>query len=499
MNIKERFERVALTGLTLAGLGTACGKPPEVKTPSAEPTPTVRPRPTDIPPTPTIVFETPTPEPTPTIELAPTPTAVIEMGVSEMAIGGEETDILSSFDKIVRGEVNKEAFETSNPGLKLLVAEGAAAQAFVQFQKNGQTLALGNSNLPVFKEGQVKFPPVFNTPDFGFLMGWVDNEGNWLYHIPLQPGVEGKAPVVYQKGDTLYEGLVDLQTGKIDPATEKAYWQEMPQEAVKAVMAKYQNAVYVTFWDKDGKQLENERIKVCDLPPEPTPTPEARPLDLPGLNEVWNSQNGRWEYVDVDKQVVAYWDASANGGKGRVELASGMKALDFEKHKGLFVGWDAQQAEAATRKRWEEGKTLAFALPFDPNSSSGLVEINASLKIHLCFRSLQEGTGLNAPFSGNVEKYGSTNGKGFLIILNKDIALDLAFPKGADFGAVGDFVRVGQQLLKLSRETLPPYFAGFGESYQFVIVGVKPDFSLGYDTTLSNLLRDEKGCLVYIK
>ncbi|MGQ9494005.1 MAG: hypothetical protein ACUVR2_09610 [Anaerolineae bacterium] len=78
-----------------------------------------------------------------------------------------------------------------------------------------------NFNLPQFQEGQVEYQPVFNTPDFVQMMGWVDNEGNGYYHVPLQPGVEGKALIVYQKDNQLYEGLVDLTTNKIDPQTEK--------------------------------------------------------------------------------------------------------------------------------------------------------------------------------------------------------------------------------------------------------------------------------------
>jgi len=267
--------RISLAILLVVAVLVACAAP--------SPTPTPAPRPT--------APVAPTAAPVPTATPVPTP-----VGAADVRPSGGEPEWLRPFEAEA-GSVSVAAFEAANLGLKLLVPEGAAAQAFVQFQKNGQTLALGNFNLPVFKEGQVKFPPVFNTPDFGFLMGWVDNEGNWLYHIPLQPGVEGRAPVVYQKGDTLYEGLVDLQTGKIDPTTERPYWVVMPLQAVKAVMAKYQDAIYVTFWDKDGKQLENERIKVCDLPPEPTPTPEVKPLKMGKIYLVdkSNRMDVRWK------------------------------------------------------------------------------------------------------------------------------------------------------------------------------------------------------------
>jgi len=333
--------RISLAILLVVAVLVACAAPVPTPTPTPRPTATVAPTATPT--------ATPTPVPTP-------------VGAADVRPSGGEPEWLRPFEAEA-GSVSVAAFEAANLGLKLLVPEGAAAQAFVQFQKNGQTLALGNFNLPVFKEGQVKFPPVFNTPDFGFLMGWVDNEGNWLYHIPLQPGVEGKAPVVYQKGDTLYEGLVDLQTGKIDPTTERPYWVVMPLQAVKAVLAKYQDAIYITFWDKDGKQLEAERIKVCDLPPEPTPTPERpipeiKPLDLPGLDEVWNSQNGRWEYVDIDKQVAAYWDAEQK----KVEITA---TTLTEKHLGLFAPVSPQEAQRLFDQNFVDTYNFDFVFPVD--------------------------------------------------------------------------------------------------------------------------------------
>ena len=217
--------------------------------------------------------------PTPT----PTPTPLAVLRVVELHI--DQLDFLAPFARSTR-PVHQVDFQAQNPAALLLTPQGSAEQHWVQFLKDSQTWILGNWNLPVFKEGQVKYQPAFNTPDFVQMMGWVDNEGNWLYHIPLQPGVEGKALVVFMKDGQLSEGLVDLnKNGQIDPGSIKGYWQKMPQEAVKAVMAKYEDAIYVTFWDKDGKQLVDERIKVCDLPPEPTPTPEPtttlKPTETP--------------------------------------------------------------------------------------------------------------------------------------------------------------------------------------------------------------------------
>ncbi|MBC7264917.1 MAG: hypothetical protein H5T64_11270, partial [Chloroflexi bacterium] len=213
-----------------------------------------------------------------------------------------------------------------------------------------------------------------------------------------------------------------------------------------------------------------------------------------GFDEVWNERTKRWEYRDQDNQIMAYWSATEN----KIVLNPEITAIDFEKHKGLFVGWPAEQAEVAVKEQWEKKGILSFPLPFDPNSSSGLVEINTSLKIHLCFRNIEEGIIIKAPFSGKVEKFGTTNSKGFLIVLN-NVALDFGLPRSFNWDSLGNYVNAGQPVLRLTKETLPPYFAGFGESYQFVICTVKPDFSEGYDTTFINLLRDKAGRLVYIR
>ncbi|MBC7232905.1 MAG: hypothetical protein H5T68_06670 [Chloroflexi bacterium] len=288
-----------------------------------------------------------------------------------------------------------------NAGVLLTLVDGAEQRAHAYVDAQGKTWVLANFNLPVFQEGQVEFQPQFNTPDFGFLMGWVDNEGNRLYHIPLQPGVEGKAPVVYQKDNRLYEGLVDLATGKIDPASEKPYWQEMPPQAVKAVMAKYENAVWVTFWDRDGKQLEAERIKVCDLPPEPTPTPE-RPTpsaEAPELSEwglKWDA--GRKAYVTVDN---------------RYGLPAGSEAGIYAREK-YFVngeerwGWIGLKP-AVIERLLEEAKQrgeLKIDLSFDPRGMTVQIgEERFSHKPTLKFvglKGLRAGTIFRAPLAGTV-------------------------------------------------------------------------------------------------
>jgi hypothetical protein len=78
------------------------------------------------------------------------------------------------------------------------------------------------------------------------------------------------------------------------------------------------------------------------IPTETPIPPELKPLDLPGFSEVWNTQTGRFEYVDVDQKTIAYWDQENK----RIELVRGLTKLDLEKHKGLFVGWSAKDVFA---------------------------------------------------------------------------------------------------------------------------------------------------------
>jgi len=262
--------RVLGVGALVTGGLSACApgetRPTETQPTKPAATETAKPWPTEVVPTAVVLpTEKPTVAPTevPTKEIKPTPTGVIEMGISEMGIGGNETDILQGVE-IRRIEINEQAFNERNKGAKLLAAEGTGGQAFIQLERDGKVLALGNFNLPRFKEGQVNYQPVFNTPDFEQMMGWVDNEGNWLFHVPLMAGQEGRAPVTFQRGMELKTALLD-QNGIIVSGMEKDFWQKMPEKAVKAVMAKYENAVYVTFWDKNGNQLEGSRIKVVTL------------------------------------------------------------------------------------------------------------------------------------------------------------------------------------------------------------------------------------------
>lgn len=224
---------------------------------------------------------------------APTPTPLAVLRVVELHI--DQLDFLAPFARSTR-PVYQADFQAQNPAALLLTPQGSAEQHGVQFLKDGQTWILGNWNLPMYAENSgnsVHFnDEEFRTPNFQQLMGMEDRDGNLFYHVPLEEGKEGMAPAVFMRGNELKFGLFD-QNGVLVEDSEKDYWQKMPEGAVKAVMAKFENAIYVTFYDKDGNQLVDKRIKVCDLPEEVTPTPEATETPKsPGKVEVIDNFEG---------------------------------------------------------------------------------------------------------------------------------------------------------------------------------------------------------------
>ena len=479
--------------------------------PPASPTekPTAVPKPTDtlVPPSPTKKVEppkdptkTPTKEPSPTLtetkKPEATPTVSIEAGVGiEQGMGGESLGAIFEGLDLQRLTVNKDNFEAKNPGCLLLVPETDSGLSLVQNtlsfpDEKGKTWILANFNLPKPEPGE---PPVFNTENFQNLMGTWGKEG-WFYHVPIVQGEEDQSVAVYWQEGELNQGFVDQKTGKV--IESEPYWREMPEVAVEAQMVRYQDAAYVVFTDNKGNLLENERVKVLDLPKkeEPTPEPTKEILPLPGFKTVWNQENQRWDYIDVDEKPMAYW----NNKEKKIELVEGLTTLEFNKHKGLFVGWDPQGAETATKEQ-SQGGYLVFALPFDPNLPSGLVEIRDGYKQLLCFKDVPIAVLIRAPFSGKIVKYGLTNAKALNIGLNEKIGLDFSIPKSVDIDEIGNFIEIGHIILRLSKDTLPSRFALLGKSYQFVVAAVKPDISLGYDLNFQNFLRDESGRLVYLK
>ncbi len=233
--------------------------------------------------------------------------------------------------------------------------------------------------------------------------------------------------------------------------------------------------------------------------PSPTPTatetaipPEERPLDLAGFNEVWNPNTNRFEYVDVDQQVIAYWDQ----GNKRVELAEGLTKLDLEKHKGLFVGWSADDALSGFQKAQKEGKNkMAFA--FEP--VAGRVEEIKLLYSGLRFYDIPPGTIFRAPFSGSVEFLYMSNGKvtiHVVVIISKanDLSLHYLCPSKENYIGSGYTIEAGDKIVYSTEKKIND----FGQPNLFIIL-TNADMTKVFDLTLSSLLKDSSGRIVYIK
>jgi len=400
----KRLRRLAAAGLVLAGTAAGC-KPEEKRTPIITPEPTYI-KPTEIPPSPTIEYTPtikPTTEPEESPVQVPTPTAAIEFGVGEMAVGGEENDILRNLE-IVRYEIDKIDFDKNNPGCRLLVSEGIGNQASIELvDKDKNIYASGNFNLPLFPDDLVEFQPSFNNPDCVFMMSWVDKDGNWFYHTPLREGKSGQSLAVYQKNNILYEAFLD-KNGVIDELTENEYWHSMPEKAIKSVMAKFGNAVYVTFYNREGEPITFTKeeigdktaevvdlndgkgnswaaIKVSNLPLEPTPTKEPtvtkEPTTTPTpekIEKVFVDVNNYLEGVQMqivdqkrlDEAISYFFKIKYEKTSGWVTalLLRGIPGthqynnvqVEIDLSKGIkFVFRDREKMTAEETKRFEEG------------------------------------------------------------------------------------------------------------------------------------------------
>jgi hypothetical protein len=217
-----------------------------------------------------------TPEPTKT----PTPVKKVQHLSVEAGVGfdfapGQLGHIVEGL-KMEKGTVDKMTFDTLSPGCSLLVPEEYVGGILVTQNKQnnfsfedeqGNVWILANFNMP--KPESPQDPPYFNTPNFVNLMEYRDEDGNRYWRAPFQAAKEGQLLVVYSRDEQYWEGLVDSQTGQLVAGSEKPYWQIMPKKANEARMVRYKDAVYVVFLDKNGNLMDEERIKLLDLPKEP--------------------------------------------------------------------------------------------------------------------------------------------------------------------------------------------------------------------------------------
>ena len=57
------------------------------------------------------------------------------------------------------------------------------------------------------------------------------------------------------------------------------------------------------------------------------PIPEFKGLKLEGFTQKYDPEKKVWTYLDADGRTIAFWDEKGNEGKGRIELAEGIKEM----------------------------------------------------------------------------------------------------------------------------------------------------------------------------
>jgi hypothetical protein len=96
-----------------------------------------------------------------------------------------------------------------------------------------------------------------------------------------------------------------------------------------------------------------------------------------------------------------------------------------------------------------------------------------------------------------VKKFGNERAKGFDLIY-KDFALNVVFKTWEGYLDPGRWVKVGTPILRVTDKHLTEYGRGIYKDYQLRITAVAADWSRAYPLTFENLLRDEKGKIIYI-
>ena len=173
--------------------------------------------------------------------------------------------------------------------------------------------------------------------------------GNWGYFsLNEKNEVTG---IVWAKQDTFKDSQGRIgYLGDSALATTGAGWFDMEQ---------------MGYWTKDKKLIASLDPKTGEAK-EIIPIPEFKGLKLEGFTQKYDPEKKVWTYLDADGRTIAFWDEKGNEGKGRIELAEGIKEIDFKKHQALFTGWAAKEAESVILKAAGEGE-IKLPIPFLPN------------------------------------------------------------------------------------------------------------------------------------
>jgi len=213
------------------------------------------------------------------------------------------------------------------------------------------------------------------------------------------------------------------------------------------------------------------------------------PVDLARLTRL--RRNDRFEYVDVDGQTVAYWDAHA----GQLRILSSQLS---DKDMGLLHGMPAAQVAQLLPTEVEHPGQIRFPLPFNPRHAPFRITAFQEGEWSLLGFQVPEGTPFVALLPGQATRgYSPAVKLRRVNITNAASRFSLGFAFTAAQYVIANEpvdVHVGDLLFRTTAATRPiPVHRG---QYVVTLSGGSPagPFSIGW----GNLLRDKIGRVIYL-
>jgi hypothetical protein len=263
-------------------------------------------------------------------------------------------------------------------------------------------------------------------------------------------------------------------------------------------------AKQVGYWTKDGQLIATLDPKTGEAK-EIAIIPEFKGLTLEGFTQKYDLEKKVWTYLDTDGQTIAFWDEKGNEGKGRIELAQGIKGLDFEKHRSLFIGRDIKESEAAFLEAQKNGE-VKIPIPF--KIENGEVLVKKSLKWILAFRNIPPGTVLYMPFGGLIGLGGLGDAKGniseqYVNIwrIRDEFGLQVIYPLSYEYLGPkgGGEMTAGSSFLKTNQEVFSDLGFGVFRGDSICIGPRGNTLANSIGLTLNNIQKDSLGRLIYLR